>query len=115
MLAVAALLEGMNKRVGCYIPGVVSEKYKTLPRMKLLLSEEEVKNFQYDIAFVLDTPTLERGGSVISADDGTVIINIDHHPKDPILDALNLVNIHASATCEIIYNFFNPNLHLHIP
>lgn len=34
------------------------------------------------------------------------IINVDHHPKEPISKAFNLVNPEASATCEIIYDFF---------
>jgi len=34
------------------------------------------------------------------------VINIDHHPRKPIPEALNLVNVEASATCEIIYDFF---------
>jgi phosphoesterase RecJ-like protein len=34
------------------------------------------------------------------------VINIDHHPRNPIVGALNFVDTEASATCEIIYEFF---------
>jgi len=34
------------------------------------------------------------------------IINIDHHPKPPIPEALNLVDSDIAATCEIVYDFF---------
>ncbi len=41
------------------------------------------------------------------------IINIDHHPQSKITEALNMTDIKASATCEIIYrfmNYFNMNI-----
>ena len=102
MLAIAALLETMGKRVGCYIPGIVSEKYKKLPHMKLLLSEEEVKEFKYEVSFVVDTPTLERGGNIVSADKA-IIINIDHHPTNERFGSINFVKDHTAATTILVY------------
>ncbi|MCD6379271.1 bifunctional oligoribonuclease/PAP phosphatase NrnA [bacterium] len=103
MLAIAALLETMDKRVGCYIPGIVSEKYNALPRMRLLLSQEEVKSYQYDVSFVVDTPTLERGGNIITADDERIIVNIDHHPTNERFGSINFIKDKTAATAILVY------------
>jgi phosphoesterase RecJ-like protein len=107
MLAIAALLEGMGKRVGCYIPGVVSEKYKKLPRMKLLLSQEEFNNYQYEVVFVVDTPTLERIGNIVRADDETIIVNIDHHPTNERFGSINFIKDKTAATTILVYHFLS--------
>lgn len=107
MLAIAAVLEAMGKRVGCYIPGTVSEKYKKLSHMKLLLLEEEIKKFEYEVLFVLDTPTHERGGNIVSADKKPIIVNIDHHPTNERFGSVNFIKGNAAATAILVYYFLS--------
>ncbi len=79
-----------------------------------LFPEKQIKNTyqlsDYDTVMILDREDsyykLKIGEEIAEENLDIKIINIDHHPKPPIKEALNLVNTEASATCEIIYNFF---------
>ncbi len=79
-----------------------------------LFPKKQVRNTyklaNYNTVMILDREDsyykLKIDEEIIAKNLKIEIINIDHHPKPPIKEALNLVNIDASATCEIIYNFF---------
>jgi len=79
-----------------------------------LFPEKQIKSnyelFKYDTVMVLDREDtfykLEMDKEIKQKNLKIEVINIDHHPKEPIVGALNLVNTRAAATCEIIYNFF---------
>lgn len=79
-----------------------------------LFPEKQLKNnytlSDYDTLIILDREDtfykLEMDQEIKKNNLEIQVINIDHHPKPPIKGALNLVDTTASATCEIIYNFF---------
>lgn len=57
------------------------------------------------VAVVLDSPTLDRIGETRKwVETCTTIICIDHHPGNDNFAAMNLINTHASSTCEILTN-----------
>lgn len=64
---------------------------------------------EYDLIITLDSPDLETLGAFYSKNPeiffDTPIINIDHHPSNENFGKINLVNIVASSTAEILMNF----------
>ncbi len=75
------------------------------------ISKEQIKigtsKFRHDLIFVLDTPDLESLGRVywdhIDFFCQTPVVNIDHNPTNENFGQINLVNLTASSTAEIIF------------
>ena len=84
------------------------------PRRKAFLPAEDVKTrsgeFKYDLVIVLDTPDLESLGSIYDNDTEFFyqipIINIDHGSNNEAFGQINLVELTAIATAEILFNLF---------
>ncbi len=62
--------------------------------------------FPYDLIVTLDTPSLEHLGQIYEKNTDlffeTAIINIDHHPNNEHYGEINLVDLTATATSEIL-------------
>jgi len=60
----------------------------------------------FDLVIVLDTPNLERLGIFYDQNPGlffkTPLINIDHHPTNEYFGKVNLVDLTATSTSEIL-------------
>lgn len=67
--------------------------------------------FRYDLIITLGTPDLESLGSIYDNDTqfffDTTIVNIDHHPANDRFGQINLVNVNAVATAEIMYDLIS--------
>lgn len=63
-------------------------------------------NFKFDLIFVLDTPDVEKIDKVYDQETElffeTPIINIDHHAGNEYFGTVNLVDLTATSTCEIL-------------
>jgi len=72
--------------------------------------EDSYKLSDYDTVMILDRgdtfSKLEMDKEIEDKKINIEVVNIDHHSRPPIKNALNLTNIEASATSEIIYEFF---------
>jgi phosphoesterase RecJ-like protein len=59
-----------------------------------------------DLAVVCDAATLERVGSVLVAEAAwfsqATVVNIDHHATNARFGAINIVDEHAAATCQVV-------------
>lgn len=64
--------------------------------------------FSYDLIIIIDSPDLEDLGLVYEKNTElfyeTPIINIDHHPTNEQYGEINLVDITATSTAEVLYN-----------
>lgn len=62
--------------------------------------------FNYDLIIVLDSPDLERLGSLYEKNSDifyeTPVINIDHHAGNDFFGQVNLVDLTATSTAEIL-------------
>lgn len=62
--------------------------------------------FPYDLILTLDTPSLEHLGTVYEANTDlffeTPVVNIDHHPGNEHYGQINLVDLTATSTAEIL-------------
>ena len=72
------------------------------------VSFEHGKN-KYDLIIVMDTGNLEHLGPIYDANVEmfyeTPVINIDHHSSNTDFGQINLVNITAASTTEVLYEF----------
>lgn len=66
--------------------------------------------FKYDLIISLSTPDLESLGLIYDQDTefffNTTIINIDHKASNDNYGQINLINVNAVATAEILYDLF---------
>lgn len=62
--------------------------------------------YKFDMIIVLDAPDLDRLGKVYEENPDlfyeTPVINIDHHPSNDYFGAVNLVDLTATSTSEIL-------------
>lgn len=73
-------------------------------------TEEDVTigsgSFKYDLIMVLDAPDLDRIGKLYEEQPDlfyeTPVVNIDHHPSNDYFGAVNLVDLTATSTSEIL-------------
>lgn len=64
---------------------------------------------KFDLVIVVDTPNIERLGSLSQPADvfyETPVINIDHHPSNERFGKVNWVELVATATTEILVSLF---------
>ena len=68
-----------------------------------------LSDYRYDLALVLDTPDLESLGAVYHQNSDffyrTPVVNIDHSPSNEQFGQINLVEMNATSTAEILFNF----------
>ncbi len=66
--------------------------------------------FKYDLIITLDTPDLESLGKIYDNDTEffyqTTILNIDHHSGNEEFGQINLVDLNAVSTSEILFSIF---------
>lgn len=85
-----------------------------------VFSKEDVSfsdsEFRYDLIFVLDTADLESLGKVYEDNVDffyqTPIVNIDHSAENENFGQINLVDLTANATSEIIFSLLENNLNI---
>lgn len=76
------------------------------------LTREDIRtaqsDFKYDIIFVLDTPDLEALGKIYDSNTELFykkpVINIDHSPANGRFGQINLIDITASSSAEVIFD-----------
>lgn len=89
-----------DKEVDVFTSGEIGELYShIIDRVPINISRGN-----YDLAFVLDCPNLQRCGTWEElASQIPNIINIDHHETNDKFGSLNIVSNTVSSTCELIY------------
>jgi len=105
-LALAEYLKARGKHVV-----IVHEKpvIRAFHFVKNIRSIKSLVTFRgsYDVAIIVDCGDLNRIGSVKNIlQQGTPIINIDHHFTSKSFAAVNLVDPRASSTAEVIFMLF---------
>ncbi len=104
-LAVAYLLHQWNKRFRIILHDERKEdKYAFLWGWEYIQSYQEGMDACFSAAVVLDVPSRKRiGGPAALLPGRKACIKIDHHPFEDDFAALQLVDIHASSTSQLVY------------
>lgn len=91
-----------------------SLKFIITPKKGSFLPENvktEVKDSRYDLIITIDTPDLDSLGKTFEENTNlfydTPIINIDHHGGNEEYGQINLVQINAVSTSEILFSLFD--------
>lgn len=107
MLALARFLQSKGKEVKCYAPGEIAKTYLRLPAAHLLVSEDKLADYQQEVVFTLDSPTLARTADLIKATDEHLIVNIDHHPTNEHYGTIDIVGETTSAAAILVYRLLS--------
>lgn len=108
MLSLYSILLLNNKKGDMFLDDVLPERYSFLPCSKAIQPFLESK--KYDCVFALDCGDPERLGKckeLISS--AKVVVNIDHHISNNMYGTINILDINASSTGEILYDIFMDN------
>ncbi len=105
-LAFAKILKIFGKQVKIINSDKLLPRYKFMPGARQI-SVIRTSNIDFDVSVILDCSDLNRIGKVrnLIKKDKT-IINIDHHISNTRFGSLDLVDVHASSTCEMVYEIF---------
>lgn len=107
LLAMTQYLEGRGKEVLAVCKSPVPKLFNFLDKVFLL--QQDVQKSDYEAIILLDNGDLKRTGfpEVVSLakKHKKVLVNIDHHIRNDIwkLADLNLADLSASSTSEIVY------------
>lgn len=103
MLALAGMLEFMNKKVTMYSPDVIPTKLRFLNKWNKI--ETETKNINdFDLMIMLDCGDRARSGRYITSFKGyKKLINIDHHVSNDAFGDFNYIDPKVSSTAEHVY------------
>jgi phosphoesterase RecJ-like protein len=111
-LALRWYLQSLSKKVVVYNHESVPPKFMFLQNSGSLIKERPAE--QFDVLLVLDCSNPKRLGWEGFASAAPVIVNIDHHRDNVNFGHINLVRGDASATGQIIYDYFS-SLKLEFP
>jgi phosphoesterase RecJ-like protein len=107
MLAVALFLTNRGKRVACFVPGEMPQVYRSLPGADFFVEPDFLSRFEHDVVFALDAPTTSRIADLVRPGDGSVVVNIDHHPTNERYGTINIIDDGASATAVLVHRFLS--------
>ena len=104
-LALRGLLAGAGKRASVVLHDAPDPHYQFIPGWDALRQVGKSGAAKVACAVVLDCPILDRIGDVQAClDEGTRILNIDHHRGNDLFGVVNVVTEEVSSTCELIYH-----------
>ncbi|MGE0269170.1 MAG: bifunctional oligoribonuclease/PAP phosphatase NrnA [Candidatus Omnitrophota bacterium] len=105
-LALSEYLRSLGKKVHIVNEGVLAKRFEFFPGSKSIKSLKTVKTVPYDVAFILDCGDLGRIGKVKGVlNPERIMVNIDHHVTNDRFGTINLIDIEASSTAEVIFDF----------
>jgi phosphoesterase RecJ-like protein len=106
-LAFGWYLESLGKKVDLFNQDPVPGKFLFLRHADRITTEKPAGS--HEVLVVLDCSNKRRLGWDTASLDGTPVINIDHHRDNGNFGSVNIVDMHAAATGELLYRFFNVN------
>jgi len=104
-LALCGLLISMGKKATVVLDGGADDYYDFMEGWNTIQAAADPPPHRSDFLIVLDCPTLDRiGDTQAYVQDGTRILNIDHHRDNLRFGEANLISDDVSSTCEMIYH-----------
>lgn len=101
LLALARILERMDKRAVPVLPDGMPGRFRFLPGAERVQSSLPG---EADLVVAVDCSDLARLGLLAEPLGGRVDLNIDHHATNTRFGRLNLVDDRAAATAEMLYD-----------
>ncbi|MGV8144939.1 MAG: DHH family phosphoesterase [Alkaliphilus sp.] len=115
ILALGLALKKTKKQIEIILNDTLPGKLSFLPGKEFLAPFNPKEHARFDICFVLDCGSKSRvkNGEELFAISNT-IINIDHHVSNDYFGDINIVDVEASSTSEIVYNILEKELNIKI-
>jgi bifunctional oligoribonuclease and PAP phosphatase NrnA len=104
-LAMKELLDSLGKESFIYDADPVPKHLLFLPKACQVKNKITAVD-KFDVALVLDCPTLKRTGKVADAISDKPIVNIDHHISNEKFGNVNWVDAKASSAGEMVFRLF---------
>lgn len=105
VLAVGKALENLNKDVILFIGDEIPDKYHFMYGSDKIITDGEI-SYIPPVLFVLDCGDLSRVKLKKEFFSKKTIVNIDHHLSNSYFGDINIIDINACATGEIIFKLF---------
>ncbi|MBD3281294.1 hypothetical protein GF391_00935 [Candidatus Uhrbacteria bacterium] len=89
-----------------------ANQYRYLDAFFDYTNDENIFNSEYDAVIVFDSGDLVYAGiaDFVGALPGSpILVNIDHHKTNQFYGDINLVDVEATSTCEVVTRFFETN------
>lgn len=104
LLSLGLALKAMGKEVQLFNPNPIPAVYRFLPSVNLI-DQKLDPDARFDVAMILDCGDIDRIGSDAAAVcRNALVINIDHHITNTRFGDLQIIDMNACATAEIIYH-----------
>ncbi|MCX6799622.1 MAG: DHH family phosphoesterase, partial [Candidatus Falkowbacteria bacterium] len=95
-----------------YCADPIPAHFNFMPSAMTAINKTQLKFNEYDVVIICDCGSIKKTTLITEINNklkGQTIINIDHHPQVDHFFDINMRDIEASSTCEIIYNFLIAN------
>lgn len=108
--------EGKETAIFCVSP--VPKNFRFLDAVNDQSDDAAIFDKPWDIVITFDTGSLKHCGILellshiplsVSGGSKPLIVDIDHHNTNELFGSINLVDIKACSTCEVVYRFFEAN------
>ncbi len=107
------LLESMGKSYFAYCYDQPPYQFKFLPHIEKITNDKAQFNFaDFDLIIILDCGGLNRtklSDEINNHRENQFVIEIDHHPKIDHYADIEVCDLKASSTTEVLYYFFKAN------
>ncbi len=111
--AMIDLLENIDKKYSAFCDGKIEESFSYLAHIEKINTKKEMINFsKHDLIIILDCGSMARTSlteEIKNKSLNQTIIEFDHHPQVDNYANIEIRNPQASATTEVIYDFFKIN------
>lgn len=109
VMAFSHYLDNLNKQHTIFLKNVPPGMFDELLFQKSYSTDPEAMHAKpYEVIIVFDSGDLHHTGIetiIVEHQKKATICNIDHHPTNNFFGSINLVEINAVSTTEIIYDF----------
>ena len=110
-LAMADFMKQHGKKVPVYVSGAISAQYRAMPYLDLCSSDKKIfANDKIDLVVSFDCSEKEYVAELVQLIPAKPkVVNFDHHLTNPHFGDVNVVDVDAPATSEMVYRFFIAN------
>jgi phosphoesterase RecJ-like protein len=105
VIATGLLLEKMSKNYFMvFHDQILDSRFDYLPNFKKIINYNSTLNLPINAAVILDVPGVLRLGDVTNIlPEPSKVIKIDHHPTEDNFADLNMQDVKASSTTQLVY------------
>lgn len=113
--AMYGMLTNLEKDTTFILNDEVPQSFKFLPFIDEFKSPDEIKEKSFDLFIALDCGDMNRLGDQVKKIfvSSKNSVNIDHHNTNDFFADINIVDVEATATCEVLFDVFK-NLKLYL-